>query len=316
MKKNVPYRSLMSAALTATVWLAATVVFATPLDIDQVEVYPSTGDENSVCQYRLDYSLADCLSASWDNSGRGSSFEVTSECSAYGDVYARLNAEVEPAPIEGYTLYNTTYVLRNGDTFSQRLEWANVTGWYCCRGPYLCNKSQVEQDANGMIVSVSISAGGVTETEVDVSTYPRRFAFCEENPHDIYCIVDPEGDANRANCTDHACGIDDCTANWVDSQASDFCRAGSTGDGITFVDGGFDFPQCSLSLTCQVPLAKGADMQPAADSFETTTLVSEVADLTYCTSQADNTVMILTRDTTECMSECPADSASWCIAAP
>ena len=71
-----------------------------------------------------------------------------------------------------------------------------VTAVSCCfEGEEdLCFEDQVEADANGKIKRRTVGSPTAV-TEVDVSTHLRRWHFCQDFPDDVYCKVNPSGDA-------------------------------------------------------------------------------------------------------------------------
>jgi hypothetical protein len=232
--------------MSLAMWLAGTTAVANWQDSVRAQSAGQVhGNEATVCQARIPHGEADCLSASWDNAGTGSTYSVQNLCSDYGTVAARITVEYDSARPSGYNAYSATRLLSGSSSFSTTLTHADVTNVYCCRGDSdICYRSQVEED-DGRITSLSVSGATVTETEVDVSTYTRRYAFCNDNSSDIYCVVDPEGDALLANCADGPCDVDDCNSQWDLSDASDDCTVESMG----FIDD-YDNPECTIDATC------------------------------------------------------------------
>ena len=94
----------------------------------------------------------------------------------------------------------------------------------CINKSKLCFERQVEGE---WIRHVTVSGGSWSDAWVDVRTHEKRYAFCQDNPDDIYCEVDPEGDALVAphppNCGDRYCTAGDCEWRWDRSPASDSC---------------------------------------------------------------------------------------------
>ena len=117
--------------------------------------------------------------------------------------------------------------------------WGDVRDIHCCWNKSdLCFKSQVEKDERNVITQVTKSGNSYTTRFVDVSTHRKRYDFCQANPDDIYCQVDPEGDANTepegpacaedssCNCGDHHCTVADCDSTWKDlnPNSTDRCK--------------------------------------------------------------------------------------------
>ena len=276
----------------------------------QVVDYDFDGiDESTICQARIAHGQADCLEASWDNPG-GGTYSVKNLCSDYGTLRARVTIEQRANAPSDYRSSSATIVLDNSTAYTFQMKHADITNIYCCQGESdICHRSQVEADSDGNITSLSVSGSTVTETEVDVSTYPLRYEFCSENPDDIYCEVDPEGDANQTNCGDHVCGIGDCTWHWERSPADDYCWFHRP---MTFVDGGFHSPQCQINASCR-KLQKYS-----SNSFEVTEYVWNVDDLVYCSADYDDTgsTKIFTTDASECLQSCGSGTHDSCVPAP
>lgn len=166
---------------------------------------------------------ANCLSAGWDNSppfssrrAGGSTHWVKSKCSHYGVVYVSVD-------VQGHL--DLKIKLTNSATWSDGHEFNNVRDIACCisLGDNLCFKRQIEGE---WIKHVTVTGGGWSQNWVDVRTQGKRYKFCRDNPDDIYCEVDPEGDALDApsyNCGDHYCTASDCEWNWDRSAASENC---------------------------------------------------------------------------------------------
>ena len=100
----------------------------------------------------------------------------------------------------------------------------------------LCHKQQVEP--KGVEIIRYTGSGTSTET-VRVGSHERRYLYCQEHPDDIYCRVNPKGDAftkpdcvrknqpsiegvPACNCGDNMnelCTAADCSAAFDDSPA-------------------------------------------------------------------------------------------------
>lgn len=183
---------------------------------------------------RLDKAQATCVSADWDNEGAGYSVTVQNRCASYGVVTVGVD-------VSGGTDVHMHIASANTGTYSSIASTKNVRSVHCCwNRSDLCFKSQVEKDANNEITQVTKDGASYTTTYVSVSTHQKRYDFCQANSDDIYCEVDPEGDANTApadlscvqtatcNCGDHHCTADDCDSEWSDNRfASDtveYCK--------------------------------------------------------------------------------------------
>ncbi len=174
---------------------------------------------------RMPKSDASCLSGGWDNNfdtaTMGYSHWVRNECAAYGTVI--VHHDVIDAS-------DRHWHLEDGNR-KEYISLHQTRNLYCCfDDSELCFKSQVEAGADdasdGHIKQVTVGNGLVSGTYVDVSTHYKRYRFCQANPDDIYCTVDPSGDAkteppgpacaedNSCNCGDHYCTEADCTSKW------------------------------------------------------------------------------------------------------
>ena len=151
---------------------------------------------------------------------------------------------------------------------------------YCCFDQSdLCYKSQVEKNDSGQITRVTKSSLTLSTTLVDVSTHHKRYDFCQANPDDIYCQVDPEGDANTepegpacaedssCNCGDHHCTVGDCDWHWERSPAAATCATAGSGDSSLYsssIDAEDGTGQtCTLEVACETErkLHRGGDQR-------------------------------------------------------
>ncbi|MXY79290.1 MAG: hypothetical protein F4Y94_06305 [Chloroflexi bacterium] len=186
---------------------------------------------------RVANSTATCLDAEYDNSppasagyGAGSYWTAENDCSAYGDL--EMNVDLINETDQHAHLDNANK--KDGGTSG-----ADIRALTCCiEDSDLCIKSQVEKNNDG---NISRWAGDLRFTTIDVSTHEARYTYCQEYPDDIYCEVDPEGDANTApTCTaegavaiegipecpcgdgdtnDRLCTADDCEDAFADSPS-------------------------------------------------------------------------------------------------
>ena len=95
----------------------------------------------------------------------------------------------------------------------------------CYSASDLCFKSQVEADDTGKIWQVTISGSVVSATSHYVATHQQRYDFCVAYPNDIYCDVNPSGDAlteptGTRECGGVQCTVQDCRDNFADSPAT------------------------------------------------------------------------------------------------
>ena len=203
--------------------------------------------------HRIDRATATCLNGAWDNSpglwsgyAGGSDHWVQSVCSNHGLVYASVD-------IAGQL--DKKYKLDNAAKQTSISLTSNVRAIACCinHGDQLCFKNQVEKNASWEIRHVTVSGSGYSETTTDVSTHAKRYKFCQDHPNDIYCKVNPEGDAltNPYNCGDHFCTAGDCTWHWERSDAYDSCL--STGSGYSMRISASDgtSQRCTITAQCE-----------------------------------------------------------------
>ena len=218
-------------------------------------------------------------------------FEARNACSAYG----RVDAHIEVAGNTGHMH------LHDGTTELGMLSYetsGDAGSIFCCMDTSeVCLKTQVEASAG----SISRWTGTGTSMEsVDVSTHQARWDYCQQHPNDIYCQVDPSGDAltRPYNCGDHYCTADDCSDAFLESPAaaspetetSNRCLVeGDDADLTVTIDRTDGTGQtCTIEVTCrtgyQVADAPEVLEEDAADynSFP------ETAEYTYF--QEDNTL--------------------------
>ena len=195
-------------------------------------------------QYKVSQSDSGCLHGWWDNSppastgkGMGSTYGARNLCSDYGDIKAHVD------------LANTTdqhFHLNGGGKKRGSSGFWDVSGISCCINKSdLCYKKQVEP-VQGQIKRWT---GTNRNTElVRVKTHAQRFRYCQKHPADIYCRVDPEGDAtvptlcgpsgNQQECSDSNCrsAFDD------NESASESCSLSAW----AYTDG-----YCTFDATCE-----------------------------------------------------------------
>ena len=243
---------------------------------------------------RISASDATCLRAEWDNSGSSSTFEAESYCSAYGTIKAHVD-------IKNHGDYH--FILDSAGNFFSGGGVYDVRKITCCLDKSdLCYKSQVEARSDGRIRSIAIDGSTITGTFVDVSTHQKRYDFCSENEDDIYCEVDPQGDANTdpnaecnedtdppCNCGDHYCKVADCTSAYENSQAYDSCTNDMFSNhsmSISATNGSSQ--DCTMEGQCMARIETvNRDPEPPYqvwvwDDVEITTDVENMDDLRNC----------------------------------
>ena len=156
--------------------------------------------------------LAGVISPTWR-------WTVTNKCSNYGQLIVSVDVrDADDFKVTMPTSYANSYTGTSGQH--------RIDSIACCLDQSdLCYKNQVEADANGFITSMSVSSTMVTVTTVNVSTHQRRYDFCQANPSNLYCTIDPEGDANTdpqasGACNGEACTIQDCRDGFAESHAA------------------------------------------------------------------------------------------------
>ena len=133
---------------------------------------------------------ANCLSARWSNSWnwsrRGYEVNVKNECSEYGTIVANIDAKGG----------NDIKWTLNSSSEERSLPARKIRDVTCCiNHSDLCFKRQIEGE---WIKHVTVTGGGWSQNWVDVRTHERRYNFCQDNPDDIYCEVDPRGGCARS----------------------------------------------------------------------------------------------------------------------
>ena len=183
-------------------------------------------------RYRVPHGDSDCLHGWWNNNpppsagffigtGQGSyTYGVQSFCSQYGTVTAKVD-QIDDRDF--------VHELNHGDKVRSQ-DWGDIRDISCCLDTSdLCFKKQVEKNSSNRITSVTISGSTITGTSVDVGSHTARYEFCADNPNDIYCRNDPEGDAfddpYTGECDGRACSIQDCLDNYNDNPAADICTS-------------------------------------------------------------------------------------------
>ena len=159
---------------------------------------------------RISDADATCLTASAD----GADFNITNECKDYGEVAVFVHRGYQPALL---------YLVGDTDPPEQYGHY-DVHSFSCCADRSdLCYKSQVEPDSQNRILHVTTSASGISRTYRSVATQRDRYDFCQEYPNDVYCDVDPSGDATLSpneRCNGAPCSVYHCRSNFRNSPAA------------------------------------------------------------------------------------------------
>ena len=175
--------------------------------------------------------LANCLTVEIVNNALGARYSAVNECSDYGDIVAHINvkgANDEHFHMEDSTKHSGLDVLYHVNSIT-----------CCIDDSDLCHKGSVEKSDGGWIMKVTVSDGSWDYEYVNISTHQKRYDFCQDNPDQIYCEIDPDGDSsfspaqaaiaagnpacsadNSCNCGDHYCTAADCDREWSESYAA------------------------------------------------------------------------------------------------
>ena len=233
-------------------------------------------------------------SNSWSISGGGYHYSVKTECGDYGTVVVHANRV-------DHVDYMANFTANNPESSGHAS--TKFRAFTCCLDQSdLCYKNQVEARADGKIRSITINGSTITGTFVDVSSHQKRYDFCSENEDDIYCEVDPEGDANTdpnaecnedtdppCNCGDHYCKVEDCTSAYENSQAYDSCTNDMFSNhsmSISATNGSSQ--NCTMDGQCRARIETvNRDPEPPYqrwvwDDVEITTDVENMDDLRNC----------------------------------
>ena len=201
-------------------WIMLVALMA--IVLPQRESHSVTGyDVESFCPetQRVDHTYATCLTGSWDNSESGTTYAVQNNCSSYGHVHAMILTS-------GSRIKDWILDIDHGNEYKITLKSGSTTGITCCFDRSdLCWKSQVEADDQGRIRQVTITSSGSDATSHYVATHQQRYDFCQAYPNDIYCDVNPSGDAlteptGTRECGGVQCTVQDCRDNFADSPAT------------------------------------------------------------------------------------------------
>ena len=200
---------------------------------------------------RVSHSDSTCITATWNNAE--GTFSVTSHCASYGSIVAHIIEDTPTEPTVGQSLDASTWQtgLRNrhvhlqssgsssgiGVTASSSTIAApspntnasttvsgtdsdrEITEISCCADVSdLCYRGEVEATGG----SIQRRTSGTTYTDEDVATHAERYAFCQQYPSNIYCRVNPSGDALTAPLVIDP-NLQTCYDNWATSPAASSC---------------------------------------------------------------------------------------------
>ena len=282
--------------------LAAQLAFATGADRAAADFDCSPSDSGSFdspasgeCEgsERISSTAATCLSATrsgtYDAQQGGYATKAGNDCADLANIVVRVERGSAGGALAcvgsaNYTLYTST----------------PSSGVACCfeGAGDLCWRNQVVADAGGSIEQAVLDGSTLSRTKVDVSTHSARYDFCRDNPDDVYCEVNPAGDAMldpqgdgcgtgnqlACNCGDRFCNVGDCNWHYEQSAAAETCRDRHHHDdtqyrmSISAIDGSSQ--TCTLTVACQSHRDDGDRWV-----YETTTVSDEVwlfDDLNNC----------------------------------
>ncbi len=285
--------------------IALAALFATALAADRgladtdctPEMYPIEGCTSN---QQISVSDATCVSVSRKEEVRGAftfnKVAVENACSTHGNIVARVNVTTVTGTSGGAKMC-VSATRQSMETTSP------ISGIYCCfegEGD-LCWKDQVVANADGNIKRRSVSSPS-TSTEHAVGTHRQRYDFCQEHPDDVYCDVNPSGDAKldpdggacgtgnqlACNCGDHFCTVADCDWHFEQGGTKDECAnreedpRSSYAMSISAIDGSSQ--TCTLSTICKT----GATDDDDNAVYKETTVSAEVwnmDDLNNCNGE-------------------------------
>ena len=233
----------------AAIALAASIATACAVDRAAADVDCTVGSTMaSGCSgnTRISPSAATCLTATWDRSynasAAGYNYSITNECSDYGNIMVHKDFKDQL----------DWMVCEDGESSATSV--AKIRGIACCfEGEQdLCWERQVKADSEGRIKRVQWSdANNIGFTLVTVATHQQRYDFCRENPNDVYCKVDPSGDANTAppppstECDGEPCTVQHCRDDFEGSTAATGSNSCTTL--------GLDYPPLPYGYTASAP---------------------------------------------------------------
>ena len=141
----------------------------------------------------------------------------------------------------------------------------------------LCYKQQVVPINGGIIQAYTDS--GIRTRSVDVSTHTKRYEFCRDNEDNIYCEVNPEGDAfTLPNCEDDpsACTVDDCEDEYAKSEVYDYCSRNLT-YAIGLSEGR---AQCTIGARCRGAILSSGNSYSGFDVMRG--FLEDIENLVFC----------------------------------
>ena len=210
------------------------------------------------------------MHAWWDNTpprstgfSGGSTYGARNKCPDYGAMKANIEMEE----------WSEHFHMSNGDKKRGRYGAGDVRDISCCLNKSdLCWKWSVEaQDGK-----IKVWKGTGTDYRwVNVRTHAKRYDFCAENPDNVYCVNDPEGDAFQPLTCEQSstmCTAQDCEDAYTESDLHASCSSNARYS-FKYVPGGSAFgANCTISAGCGDSGGFGNATWPLDD----------VDDLVYC----------------------------------
>ena len=323
---------LLSIALAASMATAFAVDRAAA-DVDCTNV--GYWDVASGCsgKYRIRDTDATCLTASWSSTYDaeiGFAFQAKNECSDLGNIVAHMDRK---------DTQDWMACLSYPTSLSSTFEIRRIT---CCFEDEedLCWRSQVEANSQGQIRQVKWSGDTISGTLVTLATHQQRYDFCQKNPDDVYCKVDPSGDAKTAppppstECDGEPCTIQHCRDEFDDSPAatgSNSCTSptleypplpyGFTASSPPDDDAWpledntctVQFANCATNTSAGEGAGYRADVNawndPAAGTYDIAANIHSVSDLRYCDWKYCTVDGALSRRWGIVLGACPEDAS-------
>ena len=129
--------------------------------------------------------------------------------------------------------------------------------------------------------------------EVNVGTHEKRYEFCQDNADNIYCEVDPEGDAftEPPNCEENpnTCTVEDCQDAYEESDLYDTCSTGIEVSIFWGSSGGSYGARCKIGARCGVYLSGGDFFSGFTNMWWP---LDDVDDLVFCPDNDRNTIQV------------------------
>ena len=196
--------------------LAALLAAAPGADKALADVDCSTGWSNvpsGTCNSskRISDTDSTCFSADKTQSGFTTTVTMTHECSDHGNLVLHIDRAAAKDRLGCIS----------GDAEANYINTVVRSVKCCFEGEAdLCWKEQVEKSDTGYIKRYSRSSGTLNWTKHKVSTHQERYNFCQTYPNDVYCKVNPNGDALIDPASVPAPTVQDCVDKFDDSHAA------------------------------------------------------------------------------------------------